>query len=90
MLRELGAAEVVKRVFSVHLSGGQAGLWAVLASYAQSALDRTGMACIPPMAPIKDGHGSTCSGLLLIFYISHKILKCIGVRMNVHNILGAS
>lgn len=32
VLRGLGAAEVVKRVFAVHLSGGQAGLWATLAS----------------------------------------------------------
>lgn len=70
MLRELGPTEVVKRVFSVHLSVGQAGLWAVLASYAQSALDQIGMACISPTALKKDGRSIALhvllTGLLLI------------------------
>lgn len=50
VLRELGASEVVlKRLLSVHLCGGQAGLWAVLAE-----LGPTGMVCVLPTALIND------------------------------------
>lgn len=49
MLRELGASEVVKRLLSEHLCGGQAGLWAVLAE-----LGPTGIVCVLPPALVND------------------------------------